>query len=77
MTLRERYAKYLEARGFKLVASRSTKYLVYCLASTQQYYFLGSKGGVRGNKTNTVAGSYDASCSLKRRMEQWEAAQSG
>lgn len=68
-TLRDKFITYFTTLGYRPVATRSGKYLVYFNGS--QYIFLGSNGAVRVNCKNSATGSHSFTDQWKRVMENW------
>ena len=69
MTLKEQYAKGLAARGYKRVATRSSKYEVWLVGQT--YVFLGASGAVRISKSQAQATSRPVTDKVKATLIAW------
>jgi len=69
MTKREQFILFFHGLGYRPVASRSGKYMVY--SNNIQYIFLGKAGAVRVNSKNSATGSQSYTPHFTKVMENW------
>lgn len=70
-SLRERYARALEATGFMRIPSRSERYWIYQRlrpGHSVRYVFLGRAGAVRGGRTLRTDLSFPLSPHVKEKL---------
>ncbi len=83
MTIRDRVIRYLEQRGYRVVETKSRKYVCYAkgVSHTDKdgtsgvrlvYYHIGKKGSVRISRTGNVSQSITTSERFMKFVEQWE-----
>lgn len=84
MTIRDRVIRYLEYRGYRVVKTKSNKYVcyakgVYTLTDKDKtsemrivHYHIGKKGSVRVSSTGNVSQSSSTSERFMKFVEQWE-----
>jgi len=69
-TKRQKIIMYFNEKGFEIVDSTTTKYVVF-KDTYNRYYLVGKSGAVRMNSRNTVAGSRSNTKGYDKIISHW------